>query len=550
MKRLEKYISFLLVLALSAGICLLFCTRKKGLFIDEVYSYGLANSYYAPFLADLKDGSMTGKIFTAEELDAYLTVGEDDAFAFGSVYYNQTRDVHPPLYYFLFHAVSSVFRGSASKWIGLGINFFFFLFTALLLWRLSLALFETPAAATAAVLLYTVSIAGISTVMIIRMYMMLTFFSVALACAVLQMIRRGPSPARFAIITLVIFLGALTQYYFVFYACFLCCAVLVSLLRKKDFKNAGLFSLCALAGVGAMIAVFPACLKHLFVGNGQVVGGASITSALKDVASWLPEVQDFLLITDMTKAICAVFCLALFADVLLLLIGKALHRPATPLRTGAGIIILPAFSAFFVVAVISPVQELRYVYNLVPFFALAAAWLLDRAFRLAEGVFCPAAGTAAAADKRGSAAAALRLCMLALIAAGCVLSVKASPPADLFTAQEEYDALVKAHSSSPCIYVTDNYFAPLTQDLLQLRQFQDFLVVSDVSSDEVRAYIGDAPEAVLYIDVNGFWSSGFDPDGTRARFGAATGLTASELLYEYDYEYNGGLSQTYLMCRP
>ena len=25
---------------------------------------------------------------------------------------------------------------------------------------------------------------------------------------------------------------------------------------------------------------------------------------------------------------------------------------------------------------------------------------------------------------------------------------------------------------------------------------------------------------------------------------------AEKLGYEYDYEYNGGLSQTYLMCRP
>ena len=35
----------------------------------------------------------------------------------------------------------------------------------------------------------------------------------------------------------------------------------------------------------------------------------------------------------------------------------------------------------------------------------------------------------------------------------------------------EYDALVAQHAQAPCVYMTDDYFAPVTEDLLQLLAF-------------------------------------------------------------------------------
>ena len=99
MKAVKKHAALLAVLVIISAACFLFAGRKEGMFIDEIYSYGLANSYYAPFVTDLKDGDMLDKVMTRQELVDYLSVGEGDGFAFGSVYYNQIRDVHPPLYY-------------------------------------------------------------------------------------------------------------------------------------------------------------------------------------------------------------------------------------------------------------------------------------------------------------------------------------------------------------------------------------------------------------------------------------------------------------------
>ena len=62
-------------------------------------------------------------------------------FDYASVYYNQTQDVHPPLFYFLLHTVCSLFPGSFTKWTGLGMNFVLLGGTLAALYALGMELF-------------------------------------------------------------------------------------------------------------------------------------------------------------------------------------------------------------------------------------------------------------------------------------------------------------------------------------------------------------------------------------------------------------------------
>ena len=66
--------ALVLVFVIVTGVCFLFAGRKSGMFIDEIYAYGLSNSHYAPFLTDIKDGEMVGKTFTRQELFDYVAV--------------------------------------------------------------------------------------------------------------------------------------------------------------------------------------------------------------------------------------------------------------------------------------------------------------------------------------------------------------------------------------------------------------------------------------------------------------------------------------------
>ena len=530
MKRILNGLTFFMVFAMTLGVCLLFGMRKTGMFIDEIYSYGLSNSHYAPYLSDLKGGTVTDQLFTPEDAESYLTVDPGERFDFASVYYNQTRDVHPPLYYWIFNAVSSLFPGSCSKWIGVGINIFFYLLTLFLLCRLVLLLFGSVDNAAATAALYGVSVLGLSTVMMIRMYVLLTFFTVLLALMGARLLRGKTGTWYWPALTLAVFAGMFTQYYFVFYAFFLCLFLDIYLLCRKDYRRFLLFSASALLGVGLLFAAFPAARSQLFVGNGQVVGGSSVTEALLDTSKYREHLDAFWQAKIKLKGVSLVFYAGLV--LLLLLCGKAAKAVREKkIRFDSLLIIAPAVPAFLLVAILSPVQEHRYLFNLVPLFVLGVGFL----FHVIE--------TAAGEFRRSFY---VKKAVVLLVALAALWNAKAMPPTSLFPSAREYDAVCAEYSTLPCVYMSDGYFAPVTQDLLQLRLFDSFLVTDSADSPALKDYLGDAAELVLYIDTSKFWSSGYDAVEVLRNF-AEIGYSEQQNLYTYDYEGDGGLSETYLL---
>lgn len=125
---------FFIIICLLIALAVNFGCRKEGYYIDELWSYGLANSYETPFLQEVEDYMETWH--HTDFYEQYLTVEPDRTFAWNSVYSNQARDVHPPLYYFLLHGISSLFPEKFSKWYGILINLLFFTGTILLLFEL------------------------------------------------------------------------------------------------------------------------------------------------------------------------------------------------------------------------------------------------------------------------------------------------------------------------------------------------------------------------------------------------------------------------------
>ena len=120
------------------------------------------------------------------------------------------------------------------------------------------------------------------------------------------------------------------------------------------------------------------------------------------------------------------------------------------------------------------------------------------------------------------------------------------PPQYLYPEYRDYDALTAAHGNDPCLYMTDDFSWPITQDLQQLLAFEDFFITGDPDSSALDAYLarkGESAECVVYIDVSEFWSSGFKPEEMLPRLVASTGYTSYEVLYE------NGLSVTYLLTK-
>lgn len=519
----KKYWAVALMFLTVTAVCLLFSCRKSGMFIDEIYTYGLSNSSYAPYITDIKGGNALGQVITREELFDYVAITEGEGFDFGSVYYNQAMDVHPPLYYWIFNAVSSLFPHSFSKWTGLALDYVIYMLALLCLYKLVMTLFGNRDIACAGVILYGLSLLGLSTMLMIRMYVLLTMLSVLLAYWIARLMQDF-QPRLCPLVGLTILAGLMTQYYFVFYAFFLCGAYVLYVLWKKEYKKLAWFIPWALGGALCLLLVFPACIAQLSADK-LVSGG----SAMENLTTFSQYPQRLLYyFGEVRHGLKAAILVTLAALAALVLLFRCVKKAAgeKPLHWESLVIILPAFVTLPVVAILSPVLDQRYVYNIVPFFVVAVCLLL---YWLSLAL------------PDGKQAAPVGKTVLLAIAVLALWQARCEPPAYLYPEYRDYDALVEQHREEPCVYFTDNYFSPMTQDLLQLLHFEDFYVTDENGCRDMLDYLGDREEFVAYIDISEYWSSGYDPEEIIANIRDNTDYQRAELLYR------NGLSATYVI---
>ena len=517
-KKPLRHLPLLGCLLVILAISLHFCLWKSGMFIDEIYTYGLSNSSYMPFIGNGASDRIQEQTLTREDFFDYLAITDGEArFDAGSVYYNQVRDVHPPLYYWLLNFCSSLAEGHFSKWIGLIPDLIIYLGTLILLYALGLELFGSEWVAACMVLLYGLSQVGLSTMLMIRMYVLMGFFTVLMALLAAKELRT-PSRKTELGIAFSIFLGLMTQYYFVFYAFFLCAATVLVLLSRREWKAAGFFALFAFAAVGLMLLCFPAVFTQM---TGNRLGPQSDSlENLRNLSAWPGRLRYYF---GQIRAGLPVAVGAALATAVLFAVSALFRHDLRVSRSDWRflVLLLPVIPTVFVPALISPVLEGRYIYNVMPICVLAPGFFLALYGRYAD---------------------IRRWCAVCAVLA-VVWSLR-SVPDYIYEEHREYNALVQAHADSPCVYVTGYYAAP-TQDMLQLIAFEDVYVTEDPASDGLAAYLeGKADEeCVVYIDVDSMWGSGFDSGEVLEDFFRETDYSAAEPLYRY------ALSDTYLLTK-
>ena len=115
---------------------------------------------------------------SSEQFLDYITVGERDDFNYLSVYFNVKDDNHPPLHFMALHTMSSIWKGEVMPWMGCAINLLLVLGICVLLLKICKEFLGSEKLGVLSCLLYGCSMAGISTVLLIRMYAMLTFWCI------------------------------------------------------------------------------------------------------------------------------------------------------------------------------------------------------------------------------------------------------------------------------------------------------------------------------------------------------------------------------------
>lgn len=250
-----------------------FVYKKEGSHTDEIWSYGLANSYYKPFMyikpgvwiEDLSDDTLDNmhEWVTGKEFLDYITVQKGEQFSYGSVYSNQTLDHHPPLYYFLLHTVCSLFPDRFSWGFGYFLSCIFLIGTQIFLYLLGRKVTHSDMAALIPCFFYGGTIGALSTFIFIRQYSLLTMLSVMFTYFCACFYEKLEFKKNLIPILISAFCCFMTHYYGIIYVGAFTACICLYLLIRRSFKKMLAFGGSMAGTLGLYLAVYPAALKQM-----------------------------------------------------------------------------------------------------------------------------------------------------------------------------------------------------------------------------------------------------------------------------------------------
>lgn len=296
----KKYLMcFAVIWVMLMAAAVYFCTQKQGFHEDEFYTYYSTARTNGFYVGD-------GEWMERETYYKEFVVLPGEQFQYGLVKQVQSWDVHPPMYYWVFHTAASLVPGVFSKWIGLSVNLLFHGINLILLTYLAyLVNGKNAKAACLVTVFFGLGPAAMSGVVFIRMYEMLTAF--VLLCAVLhvravQRLEDGSGwGERLPLIkfllpmAVVTYVGFLTQYYYFIFLFYMAVAFCVYLLwRDRKLYNCLRYAVSQSAAFVLAYLTYPVCLGQMFRGQ----RGAQATENFFDLSNTFERFRFFFDLLD------------------------------------------------------------------------------------------------------------------------------------------------------------------------------------------------------------------------------------------------------------
>lgn len=548
-KRFDKkaLIWFMLLWAVLMTAAFYFCTLKQGFHEDEFYTYystARTNGFYVE----------DGKWMDRETIRNEFVVLPGEQFQYGLVKQVQSWDVHPPMYYWVFHTVASLVPGVFSKWIGLSVNLFFHGINLILLTYLSyLAGGRDVRMAYLATLFFGLTPAAMSGVVFIRMYEMLTTF--ILLCAVLhiQVVQRPKaetewkekrSYAKFLLLAAVVtYAGFLTQYYYFIFLFYMALSFGVYLLwRERNLSRFLWYGISQAAAFALACLTYPSCLGQMFRGQ----RGAQATENFFDLSNTFERIRFFL---DLLNGyVFGYLFFVVFLAVVALAVrvyrrgGWTAERESAPDDARFGIafwMLLFAVSGYFLTvaktALLLGNTSNRYqlpVYGMIVFLVFYSCRTLWRQAAAMSGVRQPEGGTAFLIRHRKYTEKAALLFCLAMLAAGHLFAGVVF----LYPEAREETALAREQAAAgiPVVYVYkpgEEWCVWAVADVLM--EYNRVYFVSAGSGNGItEPAIVNAPALVVYLPL---YDDAKDEAAQNMRI--AAGCRVSERKRQFLYKY-------------
>ena len=432
MSRWKKILPELLAVILCLGVLCVGVSFKEGYHMDELLSFELADARYNPWIVPTQPEGRLAK-FVREEIQRdsfgetlmnlkstvtdvlknrgsskllsykadvyeepvwitsgqfrdYVTVDGSDAFDYLSVYFNVKDDNHPPVHFMLLHTMSSLFSGTLSPWLGCTINLICVGITLWLLLRLGRKLSDIfgmeeqgRLLGLLAVLLYGLSTGALASVLLIRMYCLLSCLCVALlSMHVEKWKEHGFDRSNKGLIAITV-LGFLTQYFFLFYCLLLAAVTAAGLLCSKRIRELWIYirSMVVAAVIG--LVLFPFAIADVFSSGRGVEALDNLASGFAGYGARLLAFARILADRTVGDLLLGAGCTT--AVVLAVVLWYRRHRgqELSMSREVRGILcmlIIPVVGYYLLASRMSPYLVDRYVMPMFPMIALLFALLL------------------------------------------------------------------------------------------------------------------------------------------------------------------------------
>ena len=481
---MQKYLKenkfIILTIIILCGLMFFFINQKQGFHEDEIFSYGSSNYKYDNVFRwfgyaeanqdilynQVLQGNFIKKIdnlvkfikdpnqfqkneILAQEIptfrtkdDAldYLAIQQEDIFNYFSVYYNQSRDVHPPLFYFLVHFTSTLFYNQFSKYIIFALNLFFFIGTLITIKKIMDKL-NHKELTIPTMILYGASMGAISTVMFQRMYMMLTFFSLLYLYYIIKFIKDDFKIKDKFFFVLTIICGFLTQYYFCIYIVLIFLILAIYLLVNKQFKKCWNFFKPHILAAIIGILFYPFCIEDIFFSYRGIGSTDNKTNTfLENLQYYGEQIINLFSLQNIFIILIAILIIVLIYKI----IKKQLPKIQRQDKLNLTVIILPIIIFIVIVSKIAPFlgenYTSRYIMLLFPIIAIASFYIISFIFNNKKTLF-----------------------IITLVVSLC-LSINGlinSTPVYLYKDYGKVMELAQENADKYFVYVFDNYFTHL-----------------------------------------------------------------------------------------
>ncbi len=419
--KLDKFI-FGTIIALLIVVMFIFINKKEGFHEDEIFSYGSSNYMYDnvyqqfgksdsinqfigekildknpiqmiknfkyyymdhtnekdEYIKNLQDEARP--IWrSSQEAKEYVTIDKNDIFNYVMVYYNQSRDVHPPIFYFLVHTISILFFGVFSKYIIFIINLAFFIASCFVIKAIMKAIGKDYLS-NIAVLFYGLSMGAISTVLFQRMYMTLTFFVLSYLLINIVILKNNFEINRktWIQLTLVTIFGFLTQYYFCIICVVISTIMFIGIKRTKGSKEGIKFILNYIKIALLGIILFPSSIDDIFFSYRGI-------GTLYAQTTFLTKLMQNISLLSYSFSIPLILALIGLIAFIVIEFYRIVKEKIKPNIYFVLILIVPTILYILIVSKISPYIEyrdmIRYIMCIIPIVAISIILLIDFVFK-------------------------------------------------------------------------------------------------------------------------------------------------------------------------